>query len=274
MDKSGETHINAIISVIDHKILRAITGAHPKTPNEMLYLETGELDIPNVIRVRRLLYWQNIVSRHENELLRKIYEAMKESPLKGDWINMVKEDLNKIGMELKHEEQVKQMTRKEFKDIVKDKVKKLALEEFNNQKSNHKKVKGIEHKSLNEPQEYLTSNKIMQKTSCLLFNLRTKCQKEFKENFPKQNGGSMCPLCNENQDTQEHALACKVVAQKLGRNVTEVKYAYLFGDLEEQIKVCKVYRDILKLRTSLLAPRGTQDGPTGAIIPDPATSYV
>ena len=122
------------LEVIDHKILRAITGAHPKTPNEMLYLETGELDIPNVIRVRRLLYWQNIVSRHENELLRKIYEAMKESPLKGDWINMVREDLNKIGMELKHEEQVKQMTRKEFKDIVKDKVKKLALEEFNNQK--------------------------------------------------------------------------------------------------------------------------------------------
>ena len=43
------------LEVIDHKILRIITGAHPKTPNEMLYLETGELDITNVIRVRRLL---------------------------------------------------------------------------------------------------------------------------------------------------------------------------------------------------------------------------
>ena len=48
--------------------------------------------------------------------------------------------------------------------------------------------------------------------SSLIFNLRSKCQKEFKENFHNQNGISMCPLC----DTQEHALACRVVAQELG----------------------------------------------------------
>ena len=199
---------------------------------------------------------------------------MKENPLKGDWINIVKEDLNKIGMKLKHEEQVKQMTRKEFKDIVKDMVKELALKEFNNLKSNHKKVKDIKHDSLSEPQEYLTSNKITQKASSLIFNLRSKCQKEFKENFHNQNGISMCPLCDEHQDSQEHALACRVVAQELGVRVNGVKYANLFGDLGEQIQVSKVYRDILKLRTSQLAPGGTHDGPTGANIPDPATSNV
>merc|ERR1719319_1363010 len=54
-----------MLEVLDHKILRMITGAHSKIPSEMLYLETGELDISSVISVRRLSYWHNILRRHK-----------------------------------------------------------------------------------------------------------------------------------------------------------------------------------------------------------------
>ena len=43
------------LKVIDHNILRLITGAQAKVPSEMLYLETAQLPIINVITVRRLL---------------------------------------------------------------------------------------------------------------------------------------------------------------------------------------------------------------------------
>ena len=48
------------LEVLDHQILRLITGAQAKSPVEMLYLETAELPIKDVISVRRLLYLHTI----------------------------------------------------------------------------------------------------------------------------------------------------------------------------------------------------------------------
>ena len=79
--------------MIDNKILRLITGAQQKAPTEMLFLETAELPLKNVISVRRLMYLHTILRRHENEITNRIYQAMKEEPIKGDWIELVKEDL-------------------------------------------------------------------------------------------------------------------------------------------------------------------------------------
>ena len=44
------------LKVLDPKILRLITGAQAKVPNEMLYLETAQLPVENIIYVRRLLF--------------------------------------------------------------------------------------------------------------------------------------------------------------------------------------------------------------------------
>ena len=59
------------LKVIDHNILRLITGAQAKVPSEMLYLETAQLPIINVITVRRLLYLHTILTRHDTELISK-----------------------------------------------------------------------------------------------------------------------------------------------------------------------------------------------------------
>ena len=60
------------LEVIDHDIIRAITGAQAKFPTKMLYLETAQVQIKSVTIVRRLLYLQTILHRHENELTRQI----------------------------------------------------------------------------------------------------------------------------------------------------------------------------------------------------------
>ena len=56
------------LEVIDHDILRAITGTQAKVPIEMLYLETAQVPVKSAIIVRRLLYLQTILQRHESEL--------------------------------------------------------------------------------------------------------------------------------------------------------------------------------------------------------------
>ena len=69
------------LKLLDRKILRLITGAQAKVPVEMLYLETAQLPVENIISVRRLLYLKTILDRHESELIRQVYFAMKHDPL-------------------------------------------------------------------------------------------------------------------------------------------------------------------------------------------------
>ena len=260
------------MEVIDHKILRTIVGAHAKTPTEMLYLETGELDIPSVMSVRRLMYWYNIVKRHKGELISQVYNAMKANPIKGDWIHLVVDDLNKMDMSLDNEKHVLKMTKSEFKDIVKDKITEYSLREQEKRKRLHSKVKDVKHEELTKPEKYLTNNNITYKLSSLIFNLRCKGQTEFKANFHNMQESNVCPLCKEDNDTQEHALTCRIVSKDLRNKLMNIEYDDLFGSEENQVKVAKAYQAKIKLRTSLLDPGGTRDTPTGATIPDPATS--
>ena len=76
----------------------------------MLFLETAELPIKHVITVRILWYLHTIPRRHKQEITYKIYKAMQEDPTKGDWIHLVKEDLESIDMSIEDEGKIEVMT--------------------------------------------------------------------------------------------------------------------------------------------------------------------
>ena len=138
--------------MIDHKILRAITGAQSKVPIEMLYIETAQLPISHVISVRRIMYWHTILTRHKEELISQVYCAMKDKPLKDDWINLLKKDLEKIGLSINDEEEIRSLSKYTFKSLVKKKIRQLAHIELEEMKIEHTKVSFIVHKNTNKPQ--------------------------------------------------------------------------------------------------------------------------
>ena len=260
------------LEVIDHKILRVITGAHSKVPLEMLYLETGEMDISSVMSVRRLLYWHNIIRRHKKELISQVYHAMKSKPVKGDWINLVKSDLEKLNMTIEYETQYMQMKKEDFKRMIKEKAKEACFEKMDKLKDSHSKVKHLCYTRDYKAQDYLISNKVTNKISKLVFNLRSKCVKDFKSNFPNQYSTNSCPLCGKHEDTQQLALTCEVVSQEIMKSELEpVEYNNLFGSIEDQVKVAQVFLKIIKLRENAVTPGAADRG----IIPDPeAISFV
>ena len=81
-------------------ILRTILGTKSKVAVETLYLETSALSIKHLITVRRIMYLKNILNKHEDKVVSKVYSAMKNSPLKGDWYNLIQSDFERIGMTL------------------------------------------------------------------------------------------------------------------------------------------------------------------------------
>ena len=69
-----------MLEVLNRKILRAILGANSKVPSQMLYLETGAIPIAHVISVKRLVYFQNILKKQDDEIIKKVYLAQKSNP--------------------------------------------------------------------------------------------------------------------------------------------------------------------------------------------------
>ena len=106
------------LKIIDHQILRLITGAQSKVPVEMLFLETSQVPIIDIISVRRLLYLYEILRRPKNELIVQIYTAMKERPLKNDWIHLIYQDMQKFDIHMS-DESISLLNKQDFKKIVK-----------------------------------------------------------------------------------------------------------------------------------------------------------
>ena len=88
-----------ILGNIDHQFLRYICNGHSKTQIELLYLETQAQPLRHIISIRRNMYLYNILNRNEEELVKCVYRAQKESPTRGDFVKLVENDLQLIEMD-------------------------------------------------------------------------------------------------------------------------------------------------------------------------------
>ena len=82
-----------MLETVDEHLLRSLVNGHSKTSLEFLYLEAGAITIRFIISSRRLMFLQTILKRSNDELTRRFYMAQKDDPVKGDFVNLVKSDL-------------------------------------------------------------------------------------------------------------------------------------------------------------------------------------
>ena len=113
-----------------------------------------------------------------------------------------------------------------------------------------------------KPQPYLLNKKFDNEMSSLLFNLRCKTVNSFTDNFHTWYGKEPpCRLCKKYFDSQEHALVCDVIVKELTENQNQIlkrtKYSEIFGNVEEQESITKMYQIILSIRDKILStPQG------------------
>ena len=256
--KLNQKDINDICK-LDYHLLRSILGAHSKVPIEMLYLETASLPIPQIITTRRLMYHQEILKRPPSELVKRVFQAMKDDPTPGDWCELVSNDFESINMHI-DDKLITQMSKSDYKELISEKVRSSTLELLQKMQQNHQKVKHIEYTHVKRPQEYIICNKFSKEESSLLFNLRCRTVKDIKKNFHAQFGGdSKCELCQVCEDSQEHVMECPELEKRMVWDHT-VQYEYIFGSTEQQKLVITLYSSLLELRDRLQAERR----PTGA----------
>ena len=102
------------------------------------------------------------------------------------------------------------------------------------------------------PQGYMKSEKFTNKIASTLFNLRCRSENEFRQNFPMGFMQYLCFMCKSEYDTQEHALTCLEVTQRLSvedkTQLTNLTYSNLFGDIDGQLEITKLFINVIKLR--------------------------
>ena len=67
----------ARLEVVDTALLTRLTAGHVKTPVEFHHLETGTWKLRHILTYQRLLFHHNILSRNEEETIKKIYRKRK-----------------------------------------------------------------------------------------------------------------------------------------------------------------------------------------------------
>ena len=114
-------------------------------------------------------------------MISRVYNAQKLKPVKDDWFLTVQKDKDDIQL-LFSDDEMKRIKKIKFKQIIKVKIKKKALEYLLEVKSSHSKGKDAKFSKL-EMQKYISSNNFTKAQKSLLYNLRfrmTKAKMNFK----------------------------------------------------------------------------------------------
>ena len=145
---------------VDEQLLRSIFSSdltkHAKTPKELLYLETGTIPIRFIIMSRRLNFCWYLLNQDEDSLLGEFFKAQCDSPTKGDWVSMVKQDIEDLELDMTFD-QIKACSKETFKDSVKKHVKAAAFKYLITLQKTHSKAKMMHYSELNL-QQYLDSD--------------------------------------------------------------------------------------------------------------------
>ena len=224
-----------------------------------MHLETGTLPLKFIISSRRINYLHNILKRNESETILRILKAQNDNPLDGDYINLVKKDLELLGLSY-DDKFIKSMNKIKFKAFIKDKIAKAAFQFLLNEKLDKSKVKDIKYENF-KIQAYMSSKIFTNNEVELLSKLRSrnidvKCN--FKTKYSPNNNTEklkcLMENCNE-LETQMHLMKCEPILTVLNEkyDMSGIAYEDIFSnDLKKQRNVTKLYKIVTDIRTKLL----------------------
>ena len=202
---------------------------------------------------RRLNFLQYILKEEEHTLIHSFLVAQIENPLKGDWWELVMQDIIELNLNLSLSE-IKQMSKEMFKNKVKTHVNEAAFVWLNNEKQRSKKIQNMKYSKL-YIQNYLLSEKLSIRQRKFLTHLRGKMVK-VKTNFSRMHENVFCPLCFQMgynyDDSQEHLLQC-ISLCNTGDIDTGTQYTDIYSESPEKYeKVTLIIEQKLKLREKMI----------------------
>ena len=239
-----------VFEKIEQYFLRKILNAHSKTAIETLYLELGIIPFRFHLYKRRILYYQFIMKRNEMELTKQIVNAQKLNQIHGDFYSQVAQNMNDLNI---YEDDIGKNESK-FKIFVKDRIEKVAFIFLMEKAKIHSKTNDKLYTNM-KGSSYFSDQRFSTNLCNIVFMLRTRMY-DVKNNFRNKyiNENLKCPLCNEENDTQEHLFTCKVLREKCKDEIISSYEDIFLNDTDILLEVAKNAKQLIANRKILLDP--------------------
>ena len=143
---------------IEEQFMRKVLNTTKGCPIVSLYLALGHIPARFEIQKLRLLYLKYILTEKENSLVRRFLYLQLEMPTKGDWASRCLGDLKDLKMPGSIKE-IEEMSYKEYKKLLKMKIKEKALEYLKNKVRS--KGKENKHEGLSMSEYLLPENRLL-----------------------------------------------------------------------------------------------------------------
>ena len=157
---------------VDKSFFKNLFNSHSKTALEFYYSETGSIPLHIKISMRRLNYWWHILSVENSEMISKIYNAQKLSPVSGDWTQLLEKDKKQFDIAEMTDSEVRAISQIKFKNFIKKKAQELTVRYLVELKKKHSKSDKLDVKDL-VISEYLIDKRFSKEERELLFRLRS-----------------------------------------------------------------------------------------------------
>ena len=149
-------------------------------------------------------------------MIGKIFEIQNRKRTPKDWITTVIKDLEELRLNLTFSD-IKQISKENWKQIVKRKIIENSLKNLLEKKQKHSKVMKLEYEKL-EIQTYFLPNKFecSKEDVQLIFRLRSNMT-DLKMNKKNLHKTHECSACLKEDETQQHIYLCKEIIKLSGR---------------------------------------------------------
>ena len=227
----------------EQSLFRKILNAHSKTPIECFYLELGIIPFRFQLMKRRVMYYQMVMMRNNDEITKAVVMRQKQTRIKGDFFMQVLNDMNILNIS---ESDIMDNSKEALKDKVKKQIRYAAYDFLMDTAHKHTKVRSEMYEDL-DGMVYLEDERFTPDLSNLLFKLRTRMF-NVRNNFRNQyETNLLCPLCRVKEDSQEHLLECRMILNKV--NCGDCRYEDIFSDdADTLLNIAKVLQMVIKVR--------------------------
>ena len=192
------------------------------------------------------------MKREEDELTRRVVCCQKERKLEGDFYPQVEQNMNYL--DITEADIIK--SKDSLKAKIKKAVAKKALEHLLQLADAHSKVRSNLYSNL-DGMEYTRDPRFTPETVNMLFKFRTRMynvKNNFRNNYKHSN--ILCPLCNKEEDTQEHLFMCQAIFESCellqSQESQTIKYEDIFShDVNVLLKTAHLLKALVKTRADL-----------------------
>jgi hypothetical protein len=196
------------------------------------------------------MYYFIILQRSDEEITKRVVMCQKESRRKGDFFVQTKENMDYLHIC----ESDMEGSKTQLKETLIKNTKQKAFEYLIEKAKNHSKVNEKLYSDC-EGLDHYNDGRFRPDLINILFKFRTRMflvKNNFRSNYT--NNDTLCPVCHDQEDTQEHLFECKKIMD-CHNGTKQFQYNDIFSnDCDKLLGIATLLRELVDIRNGILNP--------------------